>query len=144
MPLIVRHRRIDEVVKGDESVDIRPDILIARVEDVRAILMDVDAILLLAIDIAANMVTALQHQHRLARLLRLMRKDRTKKTTANNQIIIHDTTPLLSPNAQSTTASNHSCGTSSFRYASNLPPRSGRRRANSTVALRKPSLSPRS
>ena len=59
MALIVRHRRVDEVVKGDESVDIRPDILIARVEDVRAILVDVDAILLLAIDIAANMVTAL-------------------------------------------------------------------------------------
>lgn len=94
MTLIVRHRRVDEVIKGDESVDIRPDILIARVEDVRAILVDVDAILLLAIDIAADMLPTLQHQDRLTRLLRLMCKDRAEKTTANNQIIIHDNSPL--------------------------------------------------
>ena len=94
MALIIRHRRVDKVVERDELVDIRPDILIARVEDVRAVLVDVDAILFLTVDIAADMVTALQHQHRLARLLRLMCKDRTEKTTANNQIIVHDNSPL--------------------------------------------------
>ena len=94
MALIIRHRRIDEVVERDELVDIRPDVFIARVEDVRAVLVDVDAILFLAVDIAPHMIPALQHQHRLARLLRLMRKDRAKQAAANNQIIIHDNTPL--------------------------------------------------
>ena len=89
MALIIRHRRIDEVVKRDELIDIRPDVFIARVEDVRAVLVDVDAILFLAVDIAAHMIPALQHQHRLARLLRLMRKDRAKQAAANDQIIIH-------------------------------------------------------
>ena len=94
MALIIRHRRIDEVVECDELIDIRPDILIARVEDVCAVLVDVDAIFFLAVDIAAHMIPALQHQHRLARLLRLMRKDRAKQAAANNQIIVHDNTPL--------------------------------------------------
>ena len=58
MALIVRHRRVDEIVKGDELVDIRPDILIARVEDVCTIFVDVDAILLLAVDIAADMIAS--------------------------------------------------------------------------------------
>ena len=95
MALVVCHRRVDEVVERDKSIDIRPDILIARVEDVRAVLVDVDAILFFAVNIAADMITVLQHQHRLARLLRLMRKDRTKKTAAHNQIIVHDNlTPI--------------------------------------------------
>ena len=92
MALIVRHRRIDEVVERDELIDIRPDVFIARVEDVCAVLVDVDTIFFLTVDIAAHMIPALQHQYRLARLLRLMRKDRAKQAAANNQIIIHDNT----------------------------------------------------
>ena len=90
MALIIRDRRIDEVVEPHKLVDIRPDLLIARVENVRAILVDVDAILFLAVDIAADMPAALQHQHRHPRPLHLMRKDRAKKAAAYNQIIVHE------------------------------------------------------
>ena len=99
MSLIVRYRRIDEVVELHELVDIRPDLLIARVENVRAILVDVDAILFLAVDIAADMPATLQHQHRLPRPLHLMRKDRTEKAAAYNQIIVHEESSLYTLNA---------------------------------------------
>ena len=92
MALIIRDRRIDEVVECDELIDIRPDVFIARMEDVCTVLVNVDAIFFLAVDIAPHMIPALQHQHRFARLLRLMRKDRAKQAAANNQIIIHDNT----------------------------------------------------
>ena len=94
MPLIVRHRRIHEIIELDELVDIVPDIPIARMEDMRAVLMDVDAIPLLAVHIAAHMCAPLEHQHRLSCRPRLMREYRPEKPTANNQILVHNTNPL--------------------------------------------------
>ena len=93
MALIICHRRVDEVVERDELVDIRPDILIARVEDMRAVLVDVDAFPLFTVDIAAHMITAFQHQHRLPRPLRFTSKDSTEETAADNQIIVHEKIP---------------------------------------------------
>ena len=78
MALIVRHWRVNEVVERDELVDIRPDILIARVKDMRAVLVDVDALPLFTVDIAAHMIATFQHQHRLPCPLRLMSKNGTK------------------------------------------------------------------
>ena len=78
MALIVRDRRVDEIVELDELVDIRPDILIARVKDMRAVLVDIDALPLFTVDIAPHMVAAFQHQYRLSCPLRLMSKNSTK------------------------------------------------------------------
>lgn len=96
MALIVRDRRVNEIVERDELVDIRPDILIARMEDMRAVLVDVDAIPLFTVDIAAHMITAFQNQHRLSRPLRLAGKNSTKEAAADNQIIVHEKIPTPS------------------------------------------------
>ena len=93
MALIVCDRRVDKIIEHNELVDIRPDILIARVEDMRAVLVDVDALPLFTVDIAPHMIAAFQHQHRLPRPLRLTGKDSSKQTAADNQVIVHEKIP---------------------------------------------------
>ena len=90
MPLIVRHRRIHEIVELDEPVDVLPDIPVARMEDMCPILMDMDAIPFLTVHIAARMRAPLHDQHRLSRRPRLMREHSPEKPAANDQILVHN------------------------------------------------------
>jgi len=53
-------------------------------ENMGTILVHVDAIHFLTVDVAANMVTALNHEYRLTSIFRFMSKYCPKQTTAYN------------------------------------------------------------
>ena len=88
LAVVVRHRRVREAVEGRELLHVVPDLRVVRVEDVCAILMHMDALHVLRIDITGDVRPPIDHQHRLPRLPRLMRKHRAVQAGTHYQIII--------------------------------------------------------
>ena len=80
---------IDVVVEAAELVDILPDRLVRGVEDMGAILVDMDALHRVGITVAADVLPALHHQTAFSLLMGLMGKHGTKESGPNNQIVIH-------------------------------------------------------
>ena len=62
----VGDRRVDVVVELGKAVDVVPDVLHGGVEDVCAVAVDLDALDVLGVDVAGNVVTAVDDQDRLA------------------------------------------------------------------------------
>ena len=58
-------------------------------EDMCAVLVDVDTLDVLGVDIARNVGALINHQHALAVCLCLMRKDSAVQAGADYQVIIH-------------------------------------------------------
>ena len=85
--MVVRHRRIREAVEGRELLHVVPDLRVVCVEDVRAILVHMDALDILRIDITGDVRPPIDHHHRLPRLPRLMRKHRAVEAGPHYQII---------------------------------------------------------
>ena len=54
----VGDRRVDVVVELGEAVDVVPDVLHGGVEDVRAVAVDLDALDVLGVDVAGDVVAA--------------------------------------------------------------------------------------
>ena len=55
--------------------------------------MDIDAILVFAVNVAANMRTAFEDKAGFSFFVHLMSKDAAKKAGTNNQIVIHEKSP---------------------------------------------------
>lgn len=62
----VGDRRVDVVVELGEAVDVVPDVFHGGVEDVRAVTVDLDALDVLGVDVAGDVVAAVDDQDRLA------------------------------------------------------------------------------
>ena len=85
---------VDVVVEFRKLVYIIPHFFVAGVENVRAILMYVDTGYIFRVDIARNMIPAVNHQTFLALFGQLVGKDCAVQAGSDNQIIIHDTLVL--------------------------------------------------
>lgn len=86
--LVDGDRRIDVVVELGELIHVFPHWLERRVEDVRAIFMHVDAIDLFGVDIAADMIAAIDDQAGLSGSFRLMREHGTREASPHDKIIV--------------------------------------------------------
>ena len=69
------------MIEFDELIDIVPDPAVRRMENVGTIAMDMDAVLLFTIDIAADMVPSFQDQALLARQVPTNGRRRTAART---------------------------------------------------------------
>ena len=65
---IARDGRIDEVVEADKAADIVPHALVARMEDVRAVAVDVDALETLGVGVAADVRPSFDDKASLSRI----------------------------------------------------------------------------
>ena len=92
----VGDRRVDVVVELGEAVDVVPDVLHGGVEDMRAVAVDLDALDVLGVDVAGDVVAAVDDQDRLAGALGGIGKDRARKAGTDDEVIVlgHGYAPL--------------------------------------------------
>ena len=92
----VGDRRVDVVVELGEAVDVVPDVLHGGVEDVRAVAVDLDTLDVLGVDVAGDVVAAVDDQDRLAGTLGGIGKDGTRKAGTDDEVIVlgHGYAPL--------------------------------------------------
>lgn len=92
----VGYRRVDVVVELGEAVDVVPNILHGSVEDMRAVAVDLDALDVLGVDIAGNVIAAIDDQDRLAGALGGIGKDGARKAGTDDKVIVlgHGYAPL--------------------------------------------------
>ena len=86
--MIVGHRGVDKVVEGGELVDVAPDGLVRRVEDVRAVLVDVDALHLFRVAVAADVGALVHHKTALSLPFGLIGEDGAEEAGSYYEIII--------------------------------------------------------
>ena len=86
--MVVCHGAVHIVVELGELVDVVPHAPIAGVEDVGAILVDVDTVDLLGIDIAGDMIALVDDEALLARLLGFVREHGAGKAGADDEVIV--------------------------------------------------------
>lgn len=84
----VGHRRVHVVVELGEAVDVVPDVLHGRVEDVGAVAMDVDALDLLGVDVAGDVVAAVDDEDRLAGLACGVCEHGTGQTGSDDKVVV--------------------------------------------------------
>ena len=85
---VMGNRRIGIAIEGDDGINEIPHSLIVGVEDVGAILMDMDALDILAIDISTQMRTLVDDQTALTLLFGQMGERATIQASSNYQIIV--------------------------------------------------------
>lgn len=92
----VGDRRVDVVVELGEAVDVVPDVLHGGVEDVRAVAVDLDALDVLGVDVAGDVVAAINDQDRLAGALGGIGEDGARKAGTDDEVIVlgHGYAPL--------------------------------------------------
>ena len=92
----VSNRRVDVVVEIGEAVDVVPDVLHGGVEDVRAVAVDLDALDVLGVDVAGDVVAAVDDQDRLAGTLGGIGEDGARKAGTDDEVIVlgHEYAPL--------------------------------------------------
>ena len=91
--MVIGHRGVGIAVELGEAIHIVPDRLVVGVKDMGPVLVDLDALQLPGIDIAAHMVPLVEDQHALALLMHLMGEHRAEKPRAYDQIVIHRLKP---------------------------------------------------
>lgn len=69
-------------------VNVFPNPLVGGVENVRAVNVNVDSVSVLGVNVAAYVLSLVNHKALFARLFRLVRKHAAKKSRASNKIII--------------------------------------------------------
>lgn len=84
----VGDRRVDVVVELGEAVDVVPDVLHRGVEDMRTVAVDLDALDVLGIDVAGDVVAAVDDQDRLAGALGGVGEDGARETGADDEVIV--------------------------------------------------------
>ena len=92
----VGDRRVDVVVELGKAVDVVPDVFHGGVEDVGAVTVDLDALDVLGIDVAGDVIAAVDNQDRLAGALSGIGKDGARKAGADDEVIVlgHGYAPL--------------------------------------------------
>ena len=92
----VGDRRVDVVVELGEAVDVVPDVFHGGVEDVRAVAVDLDALDVLGVDVAGDVIAAVDNQDRLAGALGGIGKDGARKAGTDDEVIVlgHGYAPL--------------------------------------------------
>ena len=86
--MVVCHGAVHVVVELGELVDVVPHAPVAGVEDMGAVLVDVDAVDLLGIDIAGDMIALVDDEALLACLLCFVREHGTGETSADDEVIV--------------------------------------------------------
>ena len=84
----VGDRRVDVVVELGEAVDVVPDVPHGGVEDVRAVAVDLDALDVLGVDVAGDVVAAVDDQDRLAGAPGGIGEDGARKAGADDEVIV--------------------------------------------------------
>ena len=84
----VGYRRVDVVVELGEAVDVVPDVPHGGVEDVRAVAVDLDALDVLGVDVAGDVVAAVDDQDRLAGAPGGIGKDGAREAGADDEVIV--------------------------------------------------------
>ena len=93
--LISCNRAVDKMIERDELLCVLPHFLIRCVENMRAIAVNEDPLLLRAIDIAGYVVSFVDDQTLFSVLYCFMRKDCTVQTCTDDQIVILHVMPPL-------------------------------------------------
>jgi len=88
LALVVGHRAVGVAVELYEGVDIVPDLLVGGVEDVRTVLVDIDALDVLAIDVAADMWPTVNYKAGLALGCGKVGKGGSVESSSNNQVVV--------------------------------------------------------
>ena len=88
LTFIFGHGAVGVAVEGDEGIDKVPHLLVGGVEDMRPILVNIDAVALLAIDIAAELRPLVDNQAAFAGAGGHVGKDSAEKPAAHNEIIV--------------------------------------------------------
>lgn len=86
--LEIRYRRVGEAVERREPVDEVPDLAVRRVEDVRPVAVDVDAADILAADVAARVVAAVDDERAFARLPDAVGDGRAEQACADDNVVV--------------------------------------------------------
>ena len=84
----VGDRRVNVVVELGEAVDVVPDVLHGGVEDVGAVAVNLDALDVLGIDVAGDVIAAVDDQDRLAGALGGVGKDGARKAGTDDEVIV--------------------------------------------------------
>ena len=83
----VGYRRVDVVVELGEAVDVVPDVPHGGVEDVGAVTVDLDALDVLGVDVAGDVVAAVDDQDRLAGAPGGVGEDGAREAGADDKVI---------------------------------------------------------
>ena len=86
--MVHRHRAVHVIVEFREPVHIFPHLFITGMENVRAVLVHVDAVHILGVDVAGDVIPPVNDQHPLARLVQRMSENHAVQTRTDNQIIV--------------------------------------------------------
>ena len=95
LALVVGHRRVGEAVEVGEAGHVVPHLFVVGVEDVRAVLVHVDALHVLGVHVAGDVGPLVDHQHLPARVRRLAGEGRPEQAGADDEIVVHDGPPCL-------------------------------------------------
>ena len=87
-PMIIGHRGIGKAVEFRKSVYITPNLPIVSMENMGAIDMDVDALHRFGVNIAGDVIPALDDQHGFSRVVGLPGKHRAEQSRTHHQIIV--------------------------------------------------------
>ena len=95
--MVVGHRTVGVAVELCKLVHILPHGLVVGVEDMRAVAVHIDALHILGVDVARDMIALIDDQTLFACLFGLVGKHGTEQTGTNDKIIIlfHAFIPLL-------------------------------------------------
>ena len=86
--VIVCYRRVDIWHKLDNGIDPLPDLLIRGVEDMRAVVMDCHTVIIGTIEVAADVITAVDDLHPLTRLHGAPSHHRAEEPRANDKVVV--------------------------------------------------------
>ena len=86
-PPIVGDGAVGEAVHPHEAVQVAPELVAVRMEDVRAVAMHVDAVHPLRVDVAAHMIAPVHDQAALCAVRQLPRQRCAGQPRANDQVI---------------------------------------------------------
>ena len=84
----VGDRRVDVVVELGEAVYVVPDVPHGGVEDMRTVAVDLDALDVLGIDVAGDVIAAIDDQDRLAGALGGVGEDGAREAGADDEVIV--------------------------------------------------------
>ena len=88
--MIIRYRGVGKTVKLRKLVYIVPYFPVVGVENMRSILVYMNALYILRVNITGNVRPLVDHQHGFSMFFCLMSKHRPVKSCSYYQIIVHD------------------------------------------------------
>lgn len=89
LAFVVGYGGIDVVIELGELIHIVPNVLVAGVEDMGPVFVNVDAVSFFAVNVAACMVPAFDDKAFSARLCHLVGEDAAEEAAADDKVIVH-------------------------------------------------------